>query len=51
MSVPRTDTSVVGTRTTARNRGEVAPFFDGLELVARGLVPLSQWWSNGPGRH
>jgi hypothetical protein len=22
----------------------VARFFDGLELIGRGLVPLSQWW-------
>jgi S-adenosyl methyltransferase len=31
-----------------RDRDEVAPFFDGLEFVDRGLVPLSQWWSTGP---
>lgn len=31
-----------------RTRAEVAPFFDGLELAGRGLVPLSQWWSTEP---
>jgi hypothetical protein len=31
-----------------RTCDEVVPFFDGLEPVGRGLVPLSQWWSTGP---
>ena len=30
-----------------RSRAEVVPFFGGLELVGRGLVPLSQWWDPG----
>jgi S-adenosyl methyltransferase len=30
-----------------RSRDEVVPFFDGLEPVGRGLVPLSQWWEPG----
>jgi S-adenosyl methyltransferase len=29
---------------TLRTREQVARFFDGLELVGPGLVPLSQWW-------
>jgi len=29
---------------TLRTRDQVARFFDGLELVVPGLVPLSQWW-------
>ena len=31
-------------RLTLRTREQVARFFDGLELVGLGLVPLSQWW-------
>ena len=31
-------------RITLRTREQVARFFDGLELVGPGLVPLSQWW-------
>ena len=31
-----------------RSRGQIAPFFDGLELVGRGLVPLSQWRDADP---
>jgi O-methyltransferase involved in polyketide biosynthesis len=27
-----------------RNRAEVTRFFDGLELIEPGVVPLSQWW-------
>jgi O-methyltransferase involved in polyketide biosynthesis len=27
-----------------RTRAEILPFFDGLDLVGRGLVPLGQWW-------
>ena len=27
-----------------RTRAEIVPFFDGLDLVGRGLVPLGQWW-------
>jgi O-methyltransferase involved in polyketide biosynthesis len=27
-----------------RSRAEIVPFFDGLDLVGRGLVPLGQWW-------
>ena len=29
---------------TLRTRDQVAQFFDGLELVGPGVVPLSQWW-------
>ena len=29
---------------TLRTRDQVARFFDGLELIGPGLVPLSQWW-------
>jgi hypothetical protein len=29
---------------TPRNRGQVARFFDGLEMVGPGLVPIAQWW-------
>jgi SAM-dependent methyltransferase len=29
---------------TLRTRDQVARFFDGVELVGPGLVPLSQWW-------
>jgi S-adenosyl methyltransferase len=32
---------------TLRTRTEVARFFDGLDLIAPGLVALDQWW--GPG--
>jgi O-methyltransferase involved in polyketide biosynthesis len=32
---------------TLRTRDQVARFFDGLELVGPGLVPLSQWWPAG----
>ena len=31
-------------RITLRTREQVARFFDGLELVGPGLVPLSPWW-------
>jgi O-methyltransferase involved in polyketide biosynthesis len=31
-------------RLTLRSREQVARFFDGLELIGLGLVPLSQWW-------
>jgi O-methyltransferase involved in polyketide biosynthesis len=30
-----------------RTRAEVAPFFDGLEPVGRGLVRLDSWWDTG----
>jgi O-methyltransferase involved in polyketide biosynthesis len=29
---------------TLRSRPEVTRFFDGLELIGPGVVPLSQWW-------
>ena len=29
---------------TLRTRDQVARFFDGLELIGPGLVPLGQWW-------
>jgi hypothetical protein len=29
---------------TPRDRGQVARFFDGLEMVGPGLVPIAQWW-------
>jgi len=31
-----------------RAHAEIAAFFDGLDPVGRGLVPLSQWWDDGP---
>ncbi len=31
-------------RLTLRTREQVARFFDGLELVGPGVVPLGQWW-------
>jgi O-methyltransferase involved in polyketide biosynthesis len=31
-----------------RTHAETVPFFDGLDLVGRGLVPLTQWWGDGP---
>jgi S-adenosyl methyltransferase len=33
---------------TPRSREQVAGFFDGLDLIPPGLVPLSRWW--GPGQ-
>jgi hypothetical protein len=35
------------TKIRLRSHDEVTPFFDGLEPVGRGLVPLSQWWTSG----
>jgi hypothetical protein len=32
---------------TPRSREQVARFFDGLEMMPPGLVPLSQWWEPG----
>jgi O-methyltransferase involved in polyketide biosynthesis len=34
-------------RITPRNRGQVARFFDGLDLLPPGLVPISQWGLSG----
>jgi hypothetical protein len=31
-----------------RTREELMPFFDGLELLEPGLVPLDDWWPWGP---
>ncbi|HEX3960365.1 MAG TPA: SAM-dependent methyltransferase [Trebonia sp.] len=31
-----------------RTRAEIVPFFDGLDPIGRGLVPLGQWWDDGP---
>lgn len=36
------------TKIRLRSRSEVMPFFDGLQLVGHGLVPLSQWWDSEP---
>jgi O-methyltransferase involved in polyketide biosynthesis len=36
------------TKIRMRSRAEVLPFFDGLEPVGPGLVPLSQWREPGP---
>jgi S-adenosyl methyltransferase len=36
------------TKIRLRTRAEVAPFFDWLELVGRGLVPLGGWWETEP---
>jgi O-methyltransferase involved in polyketide biosynthesis len=33
---------------TPRRRDQVAPFFDGLDLLPPGLVPISQWGLAGP---
>ena len=33
---------------TPRDRATVARFFDGMELVGPGLMPLDQWWGSGP---
>jgi S-adenosyl methyltransferase len=33
---------------TPRSREQVARFFDGLDMMPPGLVPLSQWWKSGP---
>ncbi|PXX54099.1 S-adenosyl methyltransferase [Nocardia tenerifensis] len=32
-----------------RTREELTPLFDGVELLAPGLVQLHQWWPGGPG--
>jgi hypothetical protein len=29
---------------TPRDRGQVTGFFDGLEMVGPGLVPIAEWW-------
>jgi O-methyltransferase involved in polyketide biosynthesis len=36
------------TKIRLRSRAEILPFFDGLEMTGRGLVPLSQWFDSGP---
>jgi hypothetical protein len=36
------------TKIRMRSRAEVLPFFDGLEPVGPGLVPLAQWQESGP---
>jgi hypothetical protein len=33
-----------------RTHAEVLALFDGLELVEPGLVPLADWWPDGPRR-
>jgi hypothetical protein len=33
---------------TLRSREEIVPFFDVLEMVSPGLVPLGQWREDGP---
>ena len=33
---------------TPRDRATVAGFFDGMEMVGPGLMPLAQWWGSGP---
>jgi O-methyltransferase involved in polyketide biosynthesis len=32
-----------------RNREQVTRFFDGLEIVAPGVIPVHQWWQGDPG--
>jgi O-methyltransferase involved in polyketide biosynthesis len=32
---------------TPRSREQVARFFDGLDMIPPGLVPLSHWWGSG----
>jgi hypothetical protein len=39
----RLNTRMGPARLTMRSRGEIGGFFDGLDLVAPGLVPLPQW--------
>jgi hypothetical protein len=36
------------TKIRLRTRAEILPFFDGLEMTGRGLVPLSQWFDAEP---
>jgi hypothetical protein len=38
------------TRNFLRGRDEILSFFDGLDLVAPGLVTLAEWWPDGPSR-
>jgi hypothetical protein len=33
---------------TPRTRGEIMELFAGLELVKPGLVPVTEWWPDGP---
>ena len=33
---------------TPRDEATVARFFDGMEMVGPGLMPLDQWWGSGP---
>lgn len=33
-----------------RSRAEIRSFFDGVELLEPGLVPLVEWWPDGPRR-
>ncbi|WP_051791604.1 SAM-dependent methyltransferase [Amycolatopsis jejuensis] len=37
-----------GLDTVHRERGEIESFFAGLELVEPGVVPLHEWWPEGP---
>jgi len=32
-----------------RDREQVTRFFDGLEIVAPGVIPVHQWWQGDPG--
>ncbi|WP_246115538.1 SAM-dependent methyltransferase [Trebonia kvetii] len=36
------------TKIRLRSKAEILPFFDGLEMTGRGLVPLSQWFDAEP---
>jgi hypothetical protein len=38
----------LGTGLTVRSRAQIARFFDGLELIGPGLVPLEQWPEGSP---
>jgi hypothetical protein len=42
-AVSRLNAGMTATRLTPRTRTEIAGFFDGLELVDPGLVPVPQW--------
>ncbi|WP_063127259.1 SAM-dependent methyltransferase [Nocardia fusca] len=33
-----------------RSREEIVSYFDGLELVDPGVVPVDEWWPSGPPR-
>ncbi|MEU2610995.1 SAM-dependent methyltransferase [Micromonospora sp. NPDC007271] len=48
-AAPVTTTSMIDM--AFRTRGEVAAFFDGLELVPPGISPITEWHSDAPPEH